>query len=136
MPEDLKVKVVRILDLNEQVIPSILNWPVGIFCGIAKPAKFKKSVADLGAKVMAEWFLADHQPVSIPQLAAFAARCKQLGAKALICTEKDFVKFPREMVVDLPILFLEVELESVSELPIWEKMVEKIDQKIDNHNTL
>lgn len=132
----LKLTVKRVLDRDERPIANLEGWRVGLFCGIAKPASFKKTVVDLGAIPVAEWILADHQLADPIKLAHFADRCKALGAKALICTEKDFVKFSQENQTLLPILFLEMDMEICAEKDRWEKLVEKIDQKIDNSYTL
>lgn len=119
---DLKLKVVRILDSKKQEIPSIRGWKVAIFCGIANPKRFKKTVEDLGAEIIAEKIFGDHEPADLAKLPK---------ASALICTEKDFVKLPP---TDLPIYYLEVEMEVVDRNK-WEKLIEKIDQKIDNRPT-
>lgn len=124
----------KILDLKGEASDSIQGWPVGLFCGIAKPERFKKTVEGLGAIVKSEWVLADHEPAQWRLLQKFAASCKALGAKALICTEKDFIKLPKETSVDLPIYFLEMGLRI--EDARWENLVVKIDRKIDNYSTL
>jgi tetraacyldisaccharide 4'-kinase len=103
--------------------PDIRGQKVGIFCGIARPEQFKKMVVDLGAEVVAEWFLADHQ-LADPSI--FAKKCKELGASALICTEKDFIKLPKNSYA-LPVLCLEIEM-----VGSVEKLIEKIEEKIDN----
>ncbi len=128
--------VKRILDLQENTIPQIHGWKIGLFCGIAKPEKFKKTVIGLGADVVAEWILADHEPADIDRINHFAEKCKSLGAKALICTEKDFIKFSPGISPFLPVLFLEIESEIADGRAEWEKLIEKIDQKIDNSSTL
>jgi tetraacyldisaccharide 4'-kinase len=113
---DLKLNVKRILDLYGQEVPSIRGWKVAVFCGIAHPENFKKTVRDLGAEIVAEKIFIDHEAADLSKLPK---------VNALICTEKDFVKLPP---TDLPIYFLEMEMEAVG----LEKLVERIDQKIDN----
>lgn len=125
---DFRHRTARILDEKEQEV-SVQGWKVGLFCGIANPSSFKKSVDSLGCKVIAEWFLADHEPASPVFLERFADRCKTLGAKALITTEKDFIKGPR---CSLPIVFIEIEIEWIEGRVKWEKLIAKIDQEIDN----
>ena len=117
--EDLKLNVNRILDLQGNEIPSIRGWKVAIFCGIAHPENFKKTVRGLGAEIVAETIFADHESASVGKLPK---------GLPLICTEKDAVKLPP---TDLPIYFLEMEME----VPDLEKWVERIDQKIDNRST-
>lgn len=78
---------------------------------------------------MAEWILADHETAQPIRLERFACHCKSLGARALVTTEKDFIKTPH---CSLPILFIEIEIEWLGGKEKWEKLIEKIDQKIDN----
>jgi tetraacyldisaccharide 4'-kinase len=121
--DTLHLKVKQILDREGKVIPSIQGWEVAIFCGIANPQKFKKTVLDLGAAIVGEKFFADHEAADLGKVPT---------AKALICTEKDFVKLGK---TDLPIYYLQMEMELTCGKDRWEKLIEKIDQKIDNKFT-
>lgn len=105
--KDYRTKVSRILDFQEREIPSIRGWKIGFFCGIARPEKFRQTLTDLGAEIVSEWILADHEAPSISKLKTFAK-----GLEAILCTEKDFVKLPKEL--SLPIYFVEIEAESAS----------------------
>lgn len=121
---ELRLKVKKILSIKGELIPSIEGWKVAIFCGIAKPYRFKKTVESLGAEVLSCYFWGDHEVADLAKL----PQCK-----ALICTEKDFVKLPP---TDLPIYYLQMEMEIAGDQGKWEKLVEKIDQKIDNRSKL
>jgi tetraacyldisaccharide 4'-kinase len=123
-PQAFSLAVRRILDRHQREIPTIRGWKVALFCAIAKPHRFRKTVEALGAEVISETHFADHE---VPDL----SRLPQ--AKAFLCTEKDFVKLPP---TDLPIYYLEMETEVVHEKEKWQKLIEKIDQKIDNRRTL
>ena len=125
-------RAVRILDEKEEEILSIEGWKVGLFCGIAHPVSFKKSVDNLGAEAVAEWLLADHEIAQPDRLERFAVQCKGLDARALITTEKDFIKGPR---CSLPIVFIEIEIEWSEGKERWQKLIAKIDQEIDNKRT-
>ncbi len=118
--KDFTFTVKRILDLHGNEIPSINGWKVALFCGIAQPQNFKKTVEGLGAEIIAETFLADHEAVDLDKLPKVSA---------LLCTEKDFIKLPP---TQLPIYYLEMELRVAEGAKRWEKLIEKIDQKIDN----
>jgi tetraacyldisaccharide 4'-kinase len=120
---ELNLTVKRILDLNGNEIASIQGWKVGIFCGIAHPQRFKKTVENLGAEIIFEKIFADHEQADLTKLPPL---------NAWICTEKDAVKLKGK---DLPIYFLEMEMEIKEEKEKWEKLIEKIDQKIDNKTT-
>ncbi len=110
-------------------IPPIQGSKVGLFAGIANPDSFKKIVLDLGIEVVAVWILADHEAAPQKKLDAFASHCKALGAKALVTTEKDFIKGPKTL---LPIHPIEIAIKWKSK-ENWLKLIEKIDQKIDNN---
>jgi tetraacyldisaccharide 4'-kinase len=126
--QDFHYRVSRVLDEKENEV-NTSGWRVGLFSGIADPRSFKKSVDGLGVSLVAEWRLADHEPADPLLLERFASRCKSLGAKALITTEKDFIKGPR---CSLPIIFIEIEIEWMDGKAEWEKLIAKINQKIDN----
>lgn len=131
---DFKPTVTRVLSgKGEEILP---GKTVALFCGIGNPRSFKKTVEDLGVKVVREWILADHEPASSKRLAHFADQCKSLGANAIVTTEKDFIKLPPSFSASLPILYLEIELQLTQGRQRWENLIAKIDQKIDNRPTL
>jgi tetraacyldisaccharide 4'-kinase len=128
----LQVQVDQILDFSERPVATIRGWPVAFFCGIAKPAAFKKTIVDQGAHIVAEWTLADHEQADENALRSFVSKSKSLGARALICTEKDFIKLNPYIRCDLPVLFLEISFRVSEGQNEWENLIAKIDQKIDN----
>jgi tetraacyldisaccharide 4'-kinase len=130
----MEVKVERILNVHQQIVHSIKGCKVAIFCGIAKPHLFKKTVERLGAGVVLEWVLADHEPVSNACLQHFILEAKSRSAQALICTEKDYVKLDLNQEFSLPIYFLEISLVVSGGHSLWENLIAKIIQKIDNYN--
>jgi len=121
--KELHLDVKRILDLQGNEISSIKGWKVGIFCGIANPENFKKTVRGLGAEIVFEKIFADHGAADLDKLPK---------ENILVCTEKDAVKLP---ATSLLIYFLEMEMKVVDPQGHWEKVIEKIDQKIDNRYT-
>lgn len=128
----LKTVPTRILTLDEQEIPSIQGVEAALYSGIGNPASFRKTVASLGAKIVFEWVLADHEKATVKELQDFSIRAKKLGAKVLLTTEKDFVKLPRPLQLDLPLYFIEIALQVEGGKDLWEKLIAKIDQEIDN----
>lgn len=128
----LKVQPGQLLTFQEYPVLGFAGQKAALFSGIARPAAFKKTIDSLGIEVVDEWILADHEPVSIGALHAFAKKSKSLGAKALICTEKDFVKLFPDLRCSLPLYFLEISFQVTQGWAEWEKLIAKIDQKIDN----
>jgi tetraacyldisaccharide 4'-kinase len=117
----LKVDVDHITDLS--------GLKVAIFCGIAQPTLFKETVKKLGAKIVHEWILADHQKAN--KIEQFALVSKKKGASVILCTEKDFVKLSRNDYA-LPIQFIGISMTVTEGRSQWENLIAKIRQKIDN----
>lgn len=118
--KNLELKVARIVDLHGKELPSVQGRKVGIFSGIARPERFKKTVEGLGAKIVSEVIFADHEKADLTKLDP---------SLLWICTEKDQVKLGQ---TDLTIYYLEMKMEIVAQKEIWQKLVEKIDMAIDN----
>ena len=131
LPPNVPLIGVR-LEVSRIVGGPLSKVPVGLFCGIARPESFKKTVRDLGALLVDELILADHEGLSGQDLNSFAIHAKSLGAKALVCTEKDFVKLPDSYLLELPVIYLEMELKITAGHQNWQNLVDKIDGKIDN----
>lgn len=102
---------------------------VAIFCGIAKPTLFKETVKKLGAEIVHEWILADHQ--NADKIEQFALQSKKKGASLIVCTEKDFVKLSRNDYA-LPIQLIRISMTVTAGQSLWENLIAKIRQKIDN----
>ncbi|OGN55471.1 MAG: hypothetical protein A3D96_00740 [Chlamydiae bacterium RIFCSPHIGHO2_12_FULL_44_59] len=121
---DFTLVVKRILDLSFQEIPTIQGWKVDIFSAIADAGQFKKTVESLGAEIIRTRNYFDHE---IPDLQEFS------HVRPILCTEKDVVKLP---TTDLPIYYLEMEVQIAASPKKWEMLIEKIEETIDNRRTL
>lgn len=121
----------------KRLIPDLplQHVPVALFCGIAHPDSFRKTILRLGAIVVHEWILADHEGLSSSDLEKFALQAQSLGAKMLVCTEKDQVKLPLSDHLPLPLVYPEMELTITAGQEHWQNLVDKIEQKIDNYKT-
>jgi tetraacyldisaccharide 4'-kinase len=111
----------------------ISDWnekSVGIFCGIANPDYFRKTVDSLSLKIVDSLFVRDHMKFEAVKLADFAERCKMLGAEYIVCTEKDRVKLSDTLEIALPILWLQVKLTIVEGKEYWKAFVEKAQADI------
>jgi tetraacyldisaccharide-1-P 4'-kinase len=69
--------------------------PVGLFCGIAHPASFEKSVQRCGARVVFTRSFNDHHAFSAADLEAVRKDALGAGAEVLITTQKDHQRLAR-----------------------------------------
>ncbi len=127
----IKQKLRRVLDLATQRSVSLKGAAIGAFSAIARPKKFFDTVRAAGADCLESWPLSDHAKPDPALLEAFAKRCKRRGAKAIVCTEKDAVKL-QGVSLSLPLCYLEMELEIVSNQVAWQSLIEKIALKMNN----
>ncbi len=84
------------------------------FCGIAYPDKFKRTLLDIGANILAFEAFADHQPLSHKMLMPLIETASKEQAY-LVTTAKDAVRLPaflreKVVVVDIELVFSNPEL--------------------------
>jgi tetraacyldisaccharide 4'-kinase len=82
--------------------------------GIAVPGGFESELERRGATVLERERFADHHRFSQQEIIDIINNSKQLGAEAIITTEKDAVRFPELHRCDVPIYFLRVDIEILS----------------------
>jgi tetraacyldisaccharide 4'-kinase len=89
---------------------------VGMLCGIARPARLRRSLEALGARVVAERVFPDHHPYAARDLAGLGAE-----APLWITTEKDAVKLLPAWGggADLRVLAEELDVEEPEALLEW-----------------
>ncbi len=90
-------------------IAELAETPVLAFCGIANPANFAKTLTRLGLSIKVLVPFADHHQFQEQTMDGLMAQARSIGAKALVCTEKDLVKIEKNSY-DLPIYALAMEL--------------------------
>ena len=87
---------------------------VAAISGIAVPKGFEDELVRLGAKVVYHKRYADHHRYSQQEILDVINKGLNRGAKSIVTTEKDAVRFPMIERRDLPIYFLRVEIEMLS----------------------
>ena len=117
--------VIQSLETKASCSIKLAGERVAIFCGIGSPERFKKTVLELGAIVVSELYLADHEPIGSARLQAFYSQASLLGVKYLVCTEKDEVKLSEH---NLPIISVRIETTPKG----LENVIEKIKERLDN----
>ena len=92
-----------------------LDWLKGktltTLSGIAVPQGFEDSLRKLGARVIWCERYADHHRYDSSEIIYALNKTADLGADALITTEKDAVRFPRLETTPVPCYYLRVDIE-------------------------
>lgn len=78
--------------------------------GIAAPLSFENSLEKLGATILERRHFADHHRFSQQETIEIVNRAQEIGADAVITTEKDAVRMTRIDRRAVPVLFLRIEL--------------------------
>lgn len=92
----------------------IKGLPVAAISGIASPKGFEDELIRLGATVLYHKRYADHHRYSQQEIIDVINKGLQRGAKIVVTTEKDAVRFPMLERRDLPMFFLRVEIEMLT----------------------
>jgi tetraacyldisaccharide 4'-kinase len=79
--------------------------------GIAAPLGFEKSIESFGSEILERYRFADHHRYTQQELIDIINTSDNLGADAIITTEKDAVRFPNVGRRDIPIYYLRVDIE-------------------------
>lgn len=99
---------------------------VGAISGIAAPKGFEDTLVKLGARVLYHKRYADHHRYTQQEIIWAINKSLARGAKALITTEKDAVRFPHIERRDLPIYYLRVDIEMLSGSEAFREWIERI----------
>ncbi len=102
------------------------DLPVAVVSGIASPKGVEDILIQLGAKVMYHKRYADHHRYTQQEILNVINRGVQRGARVIITTEKDAVRFPLIERRDVPLYFLRVEIEMLSGMDELQKWIERI----------
>ena len=99
---------------------------IGAISGIARPESFEDGLKKLGVDLIYSKRFADHHRFSEGEIAKMFERTKARGARAVITTEKDSVRFPRMGKRPLPIYFLRVEIEIIKGHDAFNRCIEEM----------
>jgi tetraacyldisaccharide 4'-kinase len=99
---------------------------VGTLSGIARPESFEDGLRKLGVELIYSRRFADHHRFSESEIAKLFERSKARGARAVITTEKDSVRFPRLGKRPLPVYFLRVEIEIIRGHDAFHRCLERM----------
>ena len=78
---------------------------------MARPASLRRTLAGLGARVVAEVRRPDHHPLSAADVEVALGRARAAGGSLVVCTEKDAVKLPASAAGEERLAVLRIEVE-------------------------
>jgi len=99
---------------------------VAAISGIAVPESFEDGLRGLGANVIYAKRYADHHRYTQQEIINMINRSLKRGARAILTTEKDAVRFPKVDRRDIPIYFLRVEIRILSGAKDFDDAVARI----------
>ena len=94
--------------------------------GIAAPQSFENELVKLGADLLDHKAYADHHRYSQQELLDVINAGLNLGADAIVTTEKDAVRFPRIERPPIPVYYLRVEIEMLSGADAFNDWINRI----------
>ena len=101
------------------------KW-VGAISAIAVPEAFEGALEKLGARVEIRRRFSDHYRFSRKEVETFMQRCVERDMELIVTTEKDAVRFPRPSSIDVPVVFLRIEVEILKGREIWDDLIERV----------
>jgi len=122
----------RFLDFSKNIIKIEKKTKVGVFCGIGNPSLFFNTINELDLDIVNKLELLDHEKISSIKLNEFVKKSLEKKAKFIITTEKDFVKLNYNIKTNLPIIYLEIILNIISNKYNLKSLVEKFYKLFNN----
>lgn len=113
-------------DLPDIELCEMAGRRVATFSGIATPDKFEEFVRRYGARIAYNRRFFDHHRFTEKDLAEVFEGARLAAAEFIITTEKDMVRLSRDLKPPLPIYYLRLEIEILSDHDSFESAVERI----------
>lgn len=102
---------------------------VALFCGIGNPESFLELMREQKLEIVSSMILSDHEKPLDHHLERLIQTAKAKGAKALLCTEKDFVKL--EKTIPFPVGMVEVHYNVIEGEPIYQSFLSQVRKEIN-----
>jgi tetraacyldisaccharide 4'-kinase len=111
---------------NRTDLAMLRDLDIAAISGIAAPESFEDGLRTLGANVIYRKSYADHHRYTQQEIINMINRSLKRGAKAILTTEKDAVRFPKVDRRDIPVYFLRVEIRIIAGAKDFDEAVAKI----------
>lgn len=103
---------------EKRELSALLGTKVVSLCSIGNPDAFERTLLDQGAVIVHTRRFPDHHLYSDQDLCEIGRSAVEEGADFIVTTEKDAVRLPENVELDVPLIVLLVELEFVHESTI------------------
>lgn len=113
-------------DLPDIELDAMRGRRVATFSGIATPDKFEEFVRRYGARIAYNRRFFDHHRFTEKDLDEVFEGAKLAEAEYIVTTEKDMVRLSRDLRPPIPIYYLRLEIEILSDRESFESAVERI----------
>ena len=104
----------NVLTTTRQELSFLKGLAVAAVSGIAAPDGFERELERHGARLLLRERFPDHHRYTQQQIIELINHSRDMGAAAIVTTEKDAVRFPRLDRTDVPVYFLRVDIELLS----------------------
>lgn len=97
----------------DQPVSSIDHHNVVAFCGLGNPLAFWTTLESLGLETSLRFAFPDHHRYTFEEVQRIAAQAREVGATALLTTEKDMMNLPSNTAAateDMPVYWLAIDL--------------------------
>ncbi len=111
---------------EQQPLEFVKGLQVAALSGIAAPRGFEESIQRLGGEIVYRKRFADHHRYTQQEILDMINASHDRGARAIITTEKDAVRFPKIERRDVPLYFLRVEIELLSGEEDFNELISRI----------
>ena len=110
-------------------LEALRGMKVVALSGIAAPRSFEDSLERLGATLLERVHFADHHRFSQQEIIDAVNHAAELGADAIVTTEKDAVRMTRIDRSDVPVFFLRIEVNFLEGADEFRRCIDEITFK-------
>lgn len=128
-----RYKASGLIGFDGRKIESYEGEKVGLFCSIAKPDSFKRSIEKLNLNIVDHYSIPDHHIFDLQKLRSFAKKCQDKGAEMILCTEKDRVKLVGNLTASIKVAWLKIEMEIIAGKEEWNTFITTVKNHIPAH---
>ncbi len=107
-------------------LADVAGKQVVVLSGIAAPAGFENSVRQMGARVLVCERFVDHHRYRQQEIIDVVNHAVELGADAILTTEKDAVRLPRIENPRVPIFYLRMDIQILKRYDNFKECVDRI----------